>query len=249
MRNEINNKIRVYSFDIFDTVLTRNGKKPIDIFKLIQKQLEISEDIFPEKFIKEFASIREKCECDARNSALKEDITFDALYNYIGEKNNLNKAQTDKLKFIELEVELNSVKPIEWTISEINSLRKIGEKIVFTTEMYLPREHIKKMLQKVGAYENNNKIYVSGEIGLLKNTGNLFKYILKKEKCLPENFYHFGDHLMADMIVPFRLGINIYKTSAITIKKEIWKLTIKNIKNKLLFLCARIYRIFFPKKS
>lgn len=240
--------IEVFSFDIFETVISRDGKKPFEIFELIQQKLESLIKGLPENFVNNFASIREECERKARESSSKEDITFNELYDYIGTKYNLNRTQTNRLKRIEFEVELNAIKPVQWVVSEIKSLRKKGKRIVFTTEMYLPKEYIIKMLQKVGVYQNCDEVYASGEIGLLKYTGNLFKYILDKEKCLPKHLCHFGDNVLVDMIIPHKLGINIYRTPIVKIKLEIFKRNAIMIKNRSLFIAAKVYRLFFPKK-
>lgn len=248
-KNRGQDRIEVFSFDIFDTVISRDGKKPVEVFEMIQRQLETSGSGFPEYFITNFASIREECERLARESSEKEDITFDELYDYIGSKHQLTRVQIEKLKRIELEAELDCAKPVEHIVSEVNSLRGKGKRIVFATEMYLPRAHIVKMLEKAGAYESGDGVYVSGEIGLLKYTGNLFRYMLEKEKCLPEHFCHFGDNVLVDMIVPYRMGISIYRTPELKIKIEIWKRAIKKFQNRLLFYAARVFRFFPPRQS
>ena len=49
------NKYKYISFDIFDTLIKRNVEKPEDIFKIVEKKLQIEnfyESIFKEKKIR-----------------------------------------------------------------------------------------------------------------------------------------------------------------------------------------------------
>lgn len=46
--------------------------------------------------------------------------------------------------------------------------------------MYLPSDFLKSLLQRFGFWEEGDRIYVSGEIGLTKYSGNLFRYVQKR---------------------------------------------------------------------
>ncbi|MBQ4155554.1 MAG: CDP-glycerol glycerophosphotransferase family protein, partial [Clostridia bacterium] len=56
----------LYSFDIFDTIISRKGLHPHSIFYKIKEQLEKSDMVFPAHFIENFVEIRIKSEQNAR---------------------------------------------------------------------------------------------------------------------------------------------------------------------------------------
>jgi predicted HAD superfamily hydrolase len=115
---------------------------------------------------------------------------------------------------LEIEIELNSVYPIYKTLSEIAKLRKQGARIIFITDNYLFKEVIREMLLKVGAFSQNDEIYVSGEIRLTKLWGGLFNYVLAKEGLKPGEIIHYGDNMYSDGFVPARIGLHIYGMSS-----------------------------------
>ena len=86
------NVYKLYSFDIFDTLITRKTATPLGIFLLMQDRLK-SYDI--DKYIKNnFYYIRIETErylrkyfCNAEN----EDITLFAIYDLIANNYNLSK--------------------------------------------------------------------------------------------------------------------------------------------------------------
>ncbi|NQS88899.1 hypothetical protein HQ584_03815, partial [Patescibacteria group bacterium] len=193
--------MKIYSFDVFDTVLTRIVAKPKDIFLLMQSELKGRDIQLPDKVIENFAPIRVNSERTARRSARREDIKIEDIYAQLGRKYGLNGKQIAELIKLELETEYRSVCPICWTISEINSLRAQGKRIIFISDMYLPEQHIREMLVKVGVYQEGDKLYVSGESGLKKRTGSLFKYILEQEHCNPHQMSHCGNNLHSDIFI------------------------------------------------
>jgi predicted HAD superfamily hydrolase len=214
---------KIFSFDIFDTVFTRIVKNPTDIFYLMQIEINRHYYNLPKEFYNQFFKIRINEASAKRKESNKEEIEFQSIYSHIGQKYSLSESMVIELMNLESELEYHSIIPIDKTISEINTLRLQGEKIIFISDMYLPKPQIIKMLEKVNAYCSHDNVYVSGEVGLTKHTGKLFKYVMEKENCSPNDFFHYGDNIASDVITPFRLGINIYGKSRKTVQRMIIK--------------------------
>ena len=63
----------------------------------------------------------------------------------------------------------------------------MGKKLIFTSDMYLPKDVIQKILDKNG-YVDNDKLYLSSEVKLTKARGALYKYVLDDLKLSEKEF-------------------------------------------------------------
>ncbi|MBF0494752.1 MAG: hypothetical protein HQL28_06445 [Candidatus Omnitrophica bacterium] len=205
--------MKIYSFDVFDTALTRYLLDPKDLYIVVQRKLRNDNFDIPEKLKNNFYSERMIAEINARVFSAKEDIVHADIYAELEKKFKLSKVQSARLMELENDLEYESVSPIAWTINAINELREEGHRIIFVSNMYLSSSHIRRLLEKVGAYKEGDGLYVSGELNATKTTGTIFKYVIEKEGCGYQDLYHIGDNLHCDVYVPSKLGINIYKTS------------------------------------
>ena len=98
-------EVKLYSFDIFDTLITRNTISPLGIFLLLQDKIKSDKnfDMLPDDFINNFCQFRKNAELRCRginntNYNLKE-ITLDDIYNNLMENVYImgNKANYDWL--------------------------------------------------------------------------------------------------------------------------------------------------------
>jgi predicted HAD superfamily hydrolase len=246
---EIDPRVKVYSFDIFDTLLTRSVAQPYDIFKIVQSRLNPEEYSFPEGFLSKYDVIRRNIEWLVRHKCEKEEISFKDIFDALGETYNLGEPALSHLKRVELDVETESIFPISWSKTEINTLRKSQNRIIFTSDTYLPRDFIKRLLLKFKLYEEKDGLYLSNEVGFRKSTGNLFKYLLGEEDCQSFELSHFGDDIYSDLIVPFKLGINIYKTPQHLVRRTIKSYQFKNVRVYLLRPFFKLFNLLFRKNS
>ncbi|MFP4134825.1 MAG: hypothetical protein ACLFTJ_11815, partial [Halothece sp.] len=122
----------------------------------------------------------------------------------------------------ETSLELRYLRPIKSTQNLIKNLRQKGEKIIFISDMYLPSNVIRDILLRFQIAKSEDPIYVSSEIGFTKKTGNLFKYVLKREGIKPHQLHHYGDNIYRDVMIPRKLGIKAtyYKDSQLNRYEE-----------------------------
>jgi len=235
--------IKVFSFDIFDTTVTRAVADPRDVFRLMQKTL--SNDAFkefPVSIRSNFAALRCKAALHARLEALaqgKEDIGIVEIYKKLQSFCPLNETQCRQLMELEFQQELDCIYPVAWTIKEINNLRERNKRIVFSSDMYLPLEVIEKILIKTGAFvPSQDRIYLSNKVGAGKYNGKLFKYILENEHCLPQELCHYGDDMHSDVYMPAKMGIRHFVLDDLQRQKVLRFRHLERIKdyfNKLFF--------------
>lgn len=241
--------MEIFSFDIFDTIVSRAVSVPADLFRVIHGDLVEGNLDIPQNLKLNFASIRMAAEASARGSSDNEDITLREIYLHIGKTIGLSQEQTDLLMDLELDYEGRYCFPISWTVQEIQKLRAEGKTIIFTSDMYLPLDFIKKILQQVNAYKEGDPIYLSGEVGLTKASGNLFKFILEQHQCDPENLVHFGDNLKSDLVVPYQLGLKIYQTPQMSLRLIAVKYQLNALLLTLYRIGVKLFRLVVKKRS
>lgn len=199
----------LYSYDLFDTVITRSTLNPEGIFAVMQSRFgELSElsEIAPE-LAGDFVYIRKNAEASARKKTSKEEITLNEIYAIIKRNYCLSDAETLCLIKLEEETEIFCSLPLQLRVDEILSRIKAGQRVVFISDMYLSHEVIRKMLDKISSDLSKIPLYLSSEIGYTKASGNLFNYVKTKEKVNFNRWIHYGDNFKSDYKIPNKFGI------------------------------------------
>ena len=183
-----------YSFDIFDTCLVRKCGSSDNIFCIWADRALGKVD---RSYLKDLINSRLNAEKTARRNSGKEDVSLDDIYRNLSLESfpNLSKPA---LKRLELEVERENLSPVRQALDLIRNYRKKGKRILFISDMYLPSDFLKSQLRRFGFWEEEDRIYVSGEIGLTKHSGNLFRYIQREERILRCSWIHVGDNTYSD---------------------------------------------------
>ena len=189
------------SFDIFDTLIKRNCKSPKDIFKIIERKYNNNN----ETKIKNFYENRINSENKARMKTDKEEITLKQIYENMSEYSEDVKKELER---IEIETEYEFCKKNIKVYEIYKYCKEKNKKIICTSDMYLTREILLKILNKNDI--NVDEIYVSSEYGKTKHSGNLFKTILNNN-IKKKDILHIGDNLKSDFLRPLLLGIKAFK--------------------------------------
>lgn len=203
---------KIYSFDVFDTVITRTTALPYGIFALMQKELfglekysGISED-----FKRNFPSIRIHAEELARYCVQRggiEDVTFDEIYEYVAMRCDLSDDELKQIKELEIEIELRNVHGISENVEKIKKYLAEKKRVVFISDMYLPKDVIRQMLSAADSILADVPLYVSNEYRKIKYTGNLYRVVREKENVEYSEWVHCGDNPRGDVAGAKRVGI------------------------------------------
>lgn len=194
--------MKLYSFDIFDTCLVRLCGEPDNVFFILGESiLESSDDSLLRDFVRE----RKMAERTATKTLNKEAVTINEIYDFFDTEIFTS---VDKSYIIqkEIEVEKSILVPINPIRSLIEDCRRRG-KVAFISDMYLPDEMIRGILERYGLFQEGDSLYISGSSGYSKKTGNLFKYVKEKENVRSIHWHHYGDNFLSDYINPMLLGI------------------------------------------
>ncbi len=198
------------SFDVFDTLIKRNIYKPSNIFDIIERKTNIIN--FKEKRI--------KAESIARNKSKYEEITLKDIYNELDIENKKD------IYNLEIEMELSFCTTNKKMAEIYNYCLENNKKIFITSDMYLPKDVVEKILKSNG-YTKYDKLYLSNEYKLTKSSGNLFKKLLEEEKISTDKLVHIGDTIKSDYLSCKKLNIK-----SILIKRNINNTLFTSKKNK-----------------
>ncbi|EOI0504327.1 HAD-IA family hydrolase [Campylobacter coli] len=198
----------LFSFDIFDTLISRDVAKPNAVFLIMKQKMQNMN--FPLNLVKNFDRIRVGIEQYYYQNVCKnkhEDVNFDEIYNLLQQNFSLSFQQKEELMKLEIDTEKEVLYPIKKNIELIEQLVRSKKRVVLISDMYFNSSIIRIFLSKFSPIFNHIPIYMSSEFGLKKNSGNLFKAILNLEKVNPKKWIHYGDNWVGDYFKPANLEI------------------------------------------
>ncbi len=197
---------KVVSFDVFDTAVVRKVTHPYDIFKLVERTYTkrygaLDFDFYEERLIAEYSArilqgVVEKP---------KEDITLDEIYDQLAHVKKPEVVEALKKLEIEIECSYTYCDRIIYTLYQM-ALRA-GKRVIFTSDMYLPKHCIAEILQRAG-YQTYEDIFVSSEYGVTKHAGKLQKCVLERINVAAGDVLHIGDNYLSDIKQSQKCGLS-----------------------------------------
>ena len=185
----------IVSFDIFDTAIFRKVESPRDVFTIMAIEMGCPT----------FKSIRIAAEDLARKKLYSEcnskEVNIYQIYDVLWQSYNID--QKWMQREIELELDLCVANP--YFLSIYNKLLKAGKRIIFTTDMYLPRSIIERILNNNG-YKRYENLFLSNELKLSKTEGTMWNYIVN-EYAKGQRVFHVGDNYNADIVKSNMFGV------------------------------------------
>lgn len=208
----------LYSFDIFDTLISRKVLAPEGIFFLMKEKIRQSGLAFSDHLIDNYVEIRQAAERDVReyyHKTLEErgderrEIYMEDIFHKIQDVYALTDKQTEYLMETEKEVEIDNTIPVQENVDYLKQLVADGEHVVLISDMYLPKETILTMMGKVDPVLCQVPLFLSSEYGVQKTTKKLFLEVYKSFKPFYDfgQWIHIGDTQFPDVTMPRRLGI------------------------------------------
>ena len=183
------------SFDVFDTLLFRPFSDPKDLFFLVGQKLNYLD----------FRRLRVEAETEARrihrDKTGNNEVSLREIYEYLECEAGIPCEEGMQVE-LEMEEMLCFANPY---FSEIfHGLKRAGKKIIAISDMYLPGDTVRRMLEKCG-FSGLDACLVSCEYGMSKSAGNLFQMAegttSGKKSCI-----HIGDNPKSDVENARRAG-------------------------------------------
>ncbi|HXA45130.1 MAG TPA: hypothetical protein VNZ25_06465, partial [Candidatus Angelobacter sp.] len=195
----------IRSFDIFDTVLTRNVGSPEAVF-LCTGQFAFREGLITVS-PKEFKQLRIKAETEARRKKGGGEVTLEDIYESLAELGGILPEKVKFLLKLELEIEDRGLRPVKVLAGELADARAIHGTVAFLSDMYLPAKFLETKLRAHGLFRDGDHLLVSADHGVSKHSGKLYLDFLGNVGLKPAQLLHRGDNWISDVQMPKRLGI------------------------------------------
>ena len=252
-KNIAESQKNLFSFDIFDTLITRRCAEPCAIFAIMQHKLGNIEHM-PEFIKNNFFTLRTEAEAFARFSQMiinnTTEIEFDDIYKLIQYNYLISDEIINTLKELEIQTEIDNLVPLTSNINKLKQLLKKGKSVVLISDMYHRQEILRDILCGIDPVFKDIPIYVSCEHNASKSDSKIFEIIKKEQQVQYKNWHHYGDNPKSDVQIPKQLGIK-----ATLIKNEelmpYEKFLLKHKKDNTFFQaaagCARLARMNKPK--
>lgn len=195
-------KIKIVSFDIFDTLILRPVFRPTDLFILMNNDFK---KLIPQ-CQHDFTIIRMASEKSARINSENGEITLDEIYQEMSESYDVDKEIAEKLKTTEINLEIQGCYARKTAKILFDTAIQNGKKVILTTDMYLPENVIKNILEKNG-YAGYDKLFLSCVLNKNKCSGTMYHHIIEEYKIDAEQLLHIGDNYTSDIEKPRSIGI------------------------------------------
>lgn len=206
--------MKLHSFDVYDTLLTRRVAVPADLFQLLGGQLRAAGLVASSP--DEFADHRSRAEVAARQMAPAGEARLCEIYLKLAETCGWNEAQAQQALEMELQAESQNTQAVPAMAETVQRARADGFQVMFLSDMYLPTPFIAGLLQREGFLSDGDELIVSGEHRQGKHDGRVFQMIRQKYPGISE-WHHTGDHPRADVEVPRRFKIHAHPETRCTL--------------------------------
>lgn len=191
----------LYSFDIFDTLVTRRVATPKGIFSLVQSYIADNSEI-PMFVRQNFFQIRIGAEEYARKRTERIsdtcEICFDDIYDTLRDNYLLTQDVADYIKNLEFKTEINNLIALNKNLDKAKELKAQGKRVILVSDMYYGERELKLLLQHIDPFFSEVKIYSSCDWKVSKYEGDLYDLVREKESN-PKIWHHYGDNEKADV--------------------------------------------------
>ncbi len=194
------NRFDVVSFDVFDTLIKRDVRRPTDVFSLVVPYAGLDRVVDAQAF----ALGRIQAEVAARRDAGVREVTLQDIYDRL---EGVDAQLLLRLQEAEEEVETLVCQPSPDLFPVYEDCRRQGKTIVVLSDMYLSQNTIARILEKSG-YTGYERLYVSSQAQGSKSGGTLYGHVARDLGVLPEQIIHVGNDWKSDVRNAKRSGFH-----------------------------------------
>jgi HAD superfamily hydrolase (TIGR01549 family) len=201
------------SFDLFDTLIRRRLLKVNEVHDTVSAYALAQTGRFRAGNPFDLTLLRYKMSDVLKTSSggANQEPLIDAVWDRILRRDVPDKAEraaiVERIVAFELELELANLAPVAGAIELLTRLKNEGRTLIAVSDMYFDIGRMQVVLKKLGLLDFFDRLYVSAELGLTKQTGDLFRHVLNDLGLAPAEVLHAGDNLRSDVERAGELGI------------------------------------------
>jgi len=206
----------IISFDLFDTILVRRIHDP-DLVKLpvagFIAALGAREGFSFNR--QDIQRTRDRIEQRQRKETGEKFDDHEACYPlFMREllqtlfKNHYSETVLDKVTEYELLMENSMLVPRILFVEWIRELKDQGKRIFIISDMYLPSDHLKVLVEHAGILDCVDEVISSADTFLAKASGKGYSFIEEKYSLVKDRWMHIGDNPFSDGMRAAEFGID-----------------------------------------
>ena len=205
----------VVSFDIFDTLLIRRIHDP-DLVKLPVARY-IAALACARGRVYSWRQVQERRDAIERRHRLETAEKFvdhEACYpRFIEELLREVFAEAyqpqllDQVTDYELAMENSMLVPRQEFVTWLPRLRQAGKRLLAISDMYLPADHLQRLLRHAGIADYFTAVFSSADTFLAKASGLAYPLIAEKLQITPSRWLHIGDNPISDGLRAIEAGL------------------------------------------
>lgn len=192
---------QIVSFDVFDTLLKRDVKRPTDIFDVMSENIVISE------LASNFSTLRKLAEKTARERSKKKEISLEDIYNNFP---GISDVEIQSLIKLEKDTESRFLHANIDMVGIFEECIRQGKTIYIISDMYLPSDFIAKILHREG-FSGYTQLFVSTDYDAVKSDGSLFELVKLSQNIDASKWIHVGDSYQSDKKAAEANGIGTFQ--------------------------------------
>lgn len=197
--------VDLVSLDVFDTLLFRRRGSPEEVFKATARAARAEGRLDPEITDDAFVVLRRQAEARARGRTGGE-VGLSDIHGAL----RLPDTDADALRRLELAAEFEAAVANPHLVGFLRDARRLGKPVVLVSDMYLGERDLRALLATIGvrAGRDYDRLYVSGDRGVSKAGGGLFRVMLAdRPSVAPAAVIHVGDDTVSDKAGALAAGI------------------------------------------
>ncbi|WP_372623900.1 hypothetical protein [Falsiroseomonas sp.] len=196
----------LFSFDVFDTLITRCWWRPEDLFLRLGERLAKASllSATPEHFAERRAAV----EAGLRARPGIEEVTLAEIHAALGAELGWSATETGAAIALELETEEEAARPIASNAARLAQLQRDGNAILLLSDTYLDRPALLRLLRRAGIEVPPERVLASAEMGATKRTGRLFRLACEQFGAAAAGVQHLGDHPHSDVASARAAGLH-----------------------------------------
>jgi len=196
--------LQVALFDVFDTLIGRDLRRPEDVHSLVADRLveRGTLTIGPGETVRLRLEAQRRVERQSGSPS-----TLEEIHEEMALLGGWPLGLAQEISHAEIEAELDVSCRLDEGWRLLCEAREAGLRVIFVSDMYLPSGAIRAMLGRHCCWRTGDTIWVSAESRARKRDGSLFQLLFSIEGFTPAATVHVGDNPVSDRIVPRWLGI------------------------------------------
>ena len=171
--------IKLASFDVFDTLISRKCGAPETIFRMAGQKLR--DRGLLDLSARLFEQMRVRAERQARQHRALGEVSLVEIYAELNRFWLVPERTLREMIDCELQTERENLFAIPGALALVQQARRAGKRVAFISDMYLPQEFLHEVLVEFNFLRPGDQLYVSNHCAASKAKGTLFPMVFAPE--------------------------------------------------------------------